>query len=82
MDMHYSVLETLEMDRCLGTEMSMGKGSVTARSTGTPKDTTIGQYFANKYRTQAKESSYHQAARNLRKQGVPLNVARLILFGK
>lgn len=48
-----------------------------------PKDMslTVGRYYVAKYREQAKVSGYAQAARNLRKQGVPLTIALFILLG-
>ena len=42
---------------------------------------SIGRWFALKYQAQAHERGYQHAARNLRKQGVPIDVARAILFG-
>lgn len=42
----------------------------------------VGDWFADKYRQQAADVGYLQAARNLRKQGVPLGIARLILLGE
>jgi hypothetical protein len=39
----------------------------------------IGEFFVNKYRAQARKSGFFQAATNLRKQGVPLETALLIL---
>jgi hypothetical protein len=42
----------------------------------------VGQFLIEKYQRQARESGYHNAARNLRKQGVPLDVALVILFAK
>ncbi len=41
----------------------------------------IGEFFTQKYREQARAVGYQQAAKNLRKQGVPLEVARLVLLG-
>lgn len=41
--------------------------------------TRIGDWFVAKYRKLASEVGTFQAARNLRKQGVPLEVALLIL---
>lgn len=41
-----------------------------------------GAWFVNKYRAQAKEGGYFNAARNLRKQGVPIEVALVVLLGK
>jgi hypothetical protein len=49
--------------------------------TGGEADNAIATHYKNKYRQQAAVSGHHQAAKNLRKQGVPLNVARMILFG-
>ena len=45
-------------------------------------DYTISDFFVAKYRTQAAVSGHYQAAKNLRKQGVPLEVAMMILFDK
>ncbi len=42
---------------------------------------TIGRFIVAKYRTLAAHVGVHAAARNLRKQGVPLEMARLILLG-
>jgi hypothetical protein len=47
----------------------------------TEADNTIAMHYKNKYRQQAAVSGHYQAAKNLRKQGVPLEIARLILFG-
>lgn len=47
----------------------------------TEMDYTISDFFVAKYRTQAAVSGHYQAAKNLRKQGVPLEMAVLILFG-
>jgi len=44
-------------------------------------DSAIGGYCRNKYKGQATVSGHYQAAKNLRKQGVPLEVAMAILFG-
>ena len=51
--------------------------------------TLIGVYFIDKYRTrlqsaqvEGKESPYFSVAKQLRKQGVPLDVARIMLLGK
>lgn len=40
---------------------------------------SIGDWFANKYRTLAADVGTQQAARNMRKQGVPIEVALAIL---
>lgn len=42
----------------------------------------VGLWLADKYSTQAAESGVERAARNLRKQGVPLQIALLILAYK
>jgi len=47
----------------------------------TDTELAIAKFFVVKYRTQAMVSGHYQAAKNLRKQGVPLEVARMILFG-
>jgi hypothetical protein len=52
----------------------------TVRSVHTTTDTRIASYLRQKYVNQARVSGYHQAAKNLRKQGVPLEIALLILF--
>lgn len=51
--------------------------------------TLVGVYFMDKYRTrilsaqhEGKESPYFSVAKQLRKQGVPLDIARVILLGK
>ena len=54
----------------------------TVRSVHTTTDSRIASYLRHKYVNQAQVSGYHQAAKNLRKQGVPLEIALLILFGK
>jgi len=41
----------------------------------------IGYWLARKAREQAMVGSYYQAAKNLRKQGVPLEMALVILLG-
>ena len=42
---------------------------------------SIAGFVVKKYRKQALESGYEVAARNLRKQGYPLVMARAILLG-
>lgn len=42
---------------------------------------SAGRWLVRKARQQAAEVGYQQAARNLRKQGVPLNIALVILLG-
>lgn len=51
--------------------------------------TLVGVYFIDKYRTriqsvqhEGKESPYFAVAKQLRKQGVPLDIARVVLLGK
>lgn len=39
-----------------------------------------GQFVCRKYRAQAAESGVYQAARNMRKQGYPIEVARAVLM--
>lgn len=41
----------------------------------------VGHWMTAKYRALAQVSGHRRAAANLRKQGVPLRVALLILFG-
>jgi len=42
----------------------------------------IAEFFVVKYCMQAAVSGHYQAAKKLRKQGLPLEVAMMILFGK
>ncbi len=42
----------------------------------------IGLFFAGKYQLQAQDGNTERAARNLREQGVPLQIALLILAYK
>lgn len=61
--------------------------SVTGRTAGywgtcTDPEVAIAEFFVVKYCMQAAVSGHYQAAKNLRKQGVPLEVAMLILFGR
>jgi hypothetical protein len=42
---------------------------------------SAGRWIVGKARQQAREVGYQQAARNLRKQGVPLPIALVILLG-
>lgn len=42
---------------------------------------SAGRWIVGKARRQAAEVGYQQAARNLRKQGVPLSIALIILLG-
>ena len=43
---------------------------------------TVGQYIVEHYRRGAAERGHEAVARQLRKQGVPLEIARLILLGR
>lgn len=43
---------------------------------------TIANWFVSKAQRQARESGYFQAAKNLRKQGVPIEIARMMLLGE
>lgn len=49
--------------------------------TSTNTELAIAKFFVVKYCTQAMVSGHYQAAKNLRKQGVPLETAMMILFG-
>ena len=62
------------------THISVSTSTMKYWATGTELD--IAEFFVVKYRTQAVVSGYYQAAKNLRKQGVPLEVAMMILFGE
>ena len=42
---------------------------------------SAGRWIVGKARQQAREAGYQQASRNLRKQGVPLSLALVILLG-
>ena len=42
---------------------------------------SAGRWIVGKARQQAREAGYQQAARNLRKQGVPLSLTLIILLG-
>lgn len=44
--------------------------------------TIIGRYFTFRYRQAAARRGHHAVAAQLRKQGVPLGIARAILFGR
>lgn len=46
----------------------------------TNTDYIIGYWLRIKYRTLASEVGYYQVAKNLRKQGIPLEMARAILL--
>ena len=63
---------------------SINRSFPTAKYWATDTDTemAIAEFFVVKYCTQAAVSGHYQAAKNLRKQGVPLNVALMILFGE
>lgn len=43
---------------------------------------TVGRHFIEHYRRGAAERGHEAVARQLRKQGVPLEIARLILLGR
>jgi len=43
---------------------------------------TVGRFYRMKYRDFTGEGSYYAAAKNLKKQGVPLGIALLILTGR
>lgn len=64
----------------LGMVTLMGPRTVARRYTHTTSNQCISTYYKKKYREQAAVSGYYQAAKNLRKQGVPLDIARQILF--
>ena len=64
--------------RSMNTSTSTTTGGYWATST----DLVIAEYFVVKYRTQAEVSGHYQAAKNLRKQGVPLEIAMMILFNR
>lgn len=40
----------------------------------------VGDYIVSKYRRRAKQAGYYKAALQLKKQGIPLEIARLILL--
>lgn len=42
----------------------------------------VGHYFIVKYANRVAESGYFVTAKQMRKQGIPLNVAMLILLNK
>lgn len=42
----------------------------------------LGRLMAEKYQRQSRESGTAQAARNMRKQGVPLAAALIVLVGR
>lgn len=44
--------------------------------------TAIGWYFFEKYRARAKEAGVFTVAKQMRKQGVPVEIVRLILLGR
>lgn len=43
---------------------------------------TVGRFYRMKYRDFTENGSYYEAAKNLRKQGVPVGIALLILTGR
>lgn len=42
----------------------------------------IAQYFTNKWRQRATGTGHFMAAKQMRKQGIPIEMALLILFGE
>lgn len=42
----------------------------------------IAIWFKKKYRLRAEESGYFKTATAMRKQGIPLDITRAILFGR
>jgi len=67
----------------------MNTGYLNQAITTVAQATLVGVYFIDKYRTRiqavqhdGKESPYFTVAKQLRKQGVPLDVARIVLLGK
>ena len=53
---------------------------VTYRETNV--NATVGRFFRMKYKDFTECGSYYEAAKNLRKQGVPVGIALLILTGR
>lgn len=49
------------------------------RFIGQTAEQSAGRWFCQKYRRLARESGVQQSARNMRKQGVPLDVALAVL---
>jgi hypothetical protein len=43
---------------------------------------TIGYWLTQKYKTRVQEAGYYTVAKQLRKQGYPLDIALYILLGK
>lgn len=41
----------------------------------------IGHYFLNKWRDRLSETPIYSLAKQMRKQGIPLNIALLLLLG-
>ncbi len=42
---------------------------------------TVGLYFISKWQNRLLETTYYQVSKQMRKQGIPLDIALLILFG-
>ena len=53
---------------------------VTDRETNV--NATVGRFYRMKYKDFTSNGSYYEAAKNLRKQGVPVGIALLILTGR
>lgn len=49
--------------------------------TATQRNIRITNFVLGKYRQQAAKSGTYQAARNMREQGYPIEIARAILLG-
>ena len=47
-----------------------------------PATTIVGRYFLRRYRNRVLAVGAGAVARQLRKQGVPISVARVLLFGR
>lgn len=72
------VLVTASIRAMVGEEARLEMVHYSQRNT----DNCIVTYYQSKYREQARVSGYRRAAANLRKQGVPIEVALVILFDK
>jgi len=66
-----------DLDRTLAHDSSP---EVTERETNV--NATVGRFYRMKYRDFTSNGSYYEAAKNLRKQGVPVGIALLILTGR
>ena len=78
------VMATAAYAKVLPRNMSTKRTSTTTQSWSVDTDIelAIAEFFVVKYCTQAVVSGHYQTAKNLRKQGVPLEVAMMILFGE